>query len=90
AKDRAVTIATLPRYFGRRSDKKLATEMLEQALSEYLTNPGTGAAAWSALGRMRLENEDSAGALEAARRGQAIDARAEGPALLALAMMSPQ
>lgn len=90
AKDRAVTIATLPRYFVRSSDKKLATEMLEQALSEYLTNPGTGAAAWSALGRMRLENEDSAGALEAARRGQAIDARAEGPALLALAMMSPQ
>jgi tetratricopeptide (TPR) repeat protein len=90
AKDRALTIVTLPRYFARSSDKKLATEMLEQALAEHLGNPGTGAAAWSAVGRMRLENEDSAGALEAARRGQTLDARAEGPALLALALMSPQ
>ncbi|MDE2616069.1 MAG: tetratricopeptide repeat protein [Burkholderiales bacterium] len=90
AKDRTLTITTLPRYFARSSDKKLATEMLEQALAEYLTNPGTGAAAWSAVGRMRLENQDSAGALEAARRGQAMDARTEGPALLALALMSPQ
>ncbi len=90
AKDRALTITMLPRYFARSSDKKLATEMLEQALAEYLTNPGTGPAAWSAVGRMRLENEDGAGALEAARRGQALDARAEGPALLALALMSPQ
>ena len=90
AKDRALTIVTLPRYFARSSDKKLATEMLEQALAEHLGNPGTGPAAWSAVGRMRLENEDSAGALEAARRGQTLDARAEGPALLALALMSPQ
>ncbi len=50
----------------------------------------TGAAAWSAVGRMRLDGGDNAGALEAARRGQALDARAEGPALLALSLMSPQ
>ncbi|MEK9804586.1 MAG: tetratricopeptide repeat protein, partial [Curvibacter sp.] len=31
-----------------------------------------------------------AGALEAARRGQGLDARAEGPVLLALTLMSPQ
>lgn len=90
AKERALTITTLPRYFARSSDKKLATEMLEQALAEYLGNGSTGAAAWSAVGRMRLESGDSAGALEAARRGQSQDARAEGPVLLALALMSPQ
>jgi tetratricopeptide (TPR) repeat protein len=90
AKERALTITTLPRYFARSSDKKLATEMLEQALADHLGNSGTGAAAWSSVGRMRLESGDNAGALEAARRGQAQDARAEGPVLLALALMSPQ
>lgn len=90
AKDRVLTITLLPRYFARSSDKKVAAEMLEQAVAEHLGNPGTGPAAWSAVGRMRLENEDGAGALEAARRGQALDARAEGPVLLALALMSPQ
>lgn len=90
AKERALTITTLPRYFARSSDKKLATEMLEQALAEHLGNSSTGAAAWSAVGRMRLESGDNAGALEAAKRGQSQDARAEGPALLALALMSPQ
>ncbi len=90
AKERALTILTLPRYFARSSDKKLATEMLEQALAEHLGNSSTGAAAWSAVGRMRLESGDNAGALEAARRGQSQDARAEGPVLLALALMSPQ
>ena len=89
-KERSLTILTLPRYFARSSDKKLATEMLEQALAEHLGNSSTGAAAWSAVGRMRMESGDNAGALEAARRGQAQDVRAEGPVLLALGLMSPQ
>jgi tetratricopeptide (TPR) repeat protein len=89
-KERNLTIATLPAYFTRSSDKKLATEMLEQALAEHLNNSVSGGAAWSAVGRMRLETGDAAGALEAARRGQALDARAEGPVLLALGLMSPQ
>lgn len=89
-KDRALAMIMLPRYFARSGDKKLAAEMLEQALAEHLGSTTTGAAAWSSVGRMRLEAGDIAGALEAARRGQALDARAEGPALLALALMSPQ
>lgn len=95
AKDRALTITLLPRYFARASDKKAAAEVLEQALAEHLnqgannTNSANGAAAWTAVGRLRLEAGDSAGALEAARRGQALDARADGPVLLALALMAP-
>lgn len=91
SKERALTIIALPRYFARSSDKKLAAEMLEQALAEHLgSSNGMGAAAWSAVGRMRMESGDNTGALEAARRGHLQDARAEGPALLALALMSPQ
>lgn len=88
-KERALTITMLPRYFARSSDKRQAAEVLEQALAEHLDSPATGAPAWSAVGRLRLEAGDTPGALEAARRGQAQDAKAEGPVLLALAMMAP-
>lgn len=90
SRERNLTIATLPAYFVRSSDKKLAAEVLEQALEESLRNTTQGPSAWSAVGRMRLEAGDSSGALEAARRGQALDSRAEGPVLLALGLMSPQ
>lgn len=89
AKERAAAISQLPRFFARSSDKKLAASVVEQALSDQLGNPATGVAAWTAIGRLRLEAGDVNGALEAARRGQAMEPRAEGPALLALALMSP-
>ncbi|MFO0490477.1 MAG: tetratricopeptide repeat protein [Curvibacter sp.] len=89
-RERSLTILTLPAYFSRSTDKKLAATVLEQALEEWLRNPVLGAVAWASVGRMRLEAGDTAGALEAARRGQAIDARAEAPVLLALGLMSPR
>lgn len=89
ARERALAITMLPRFFARSSDKKQAAEVLEQALAEHLGSTATAGAAWSAVGRMRLEAGDAGGALEAAQRGQAQDPRAEGPVLLALALMSP-
>ncbi len=86
-KDRAAAILGMPRYFARASDKKLAAAMVEQALAAYLNPPALAAASWTTIGRMRLEALDNNGAMEAARRGQAMDARADGPALLALALM---
>lgn len=86
-KDRAAAIAAIPRYFARVTDKKLAVQVVEQALADHLGQRATGAAAWTAIGRLRLEAGDAAAALDAARRGQASDPRAEGPALLALALM---
>lgn len=88
AKDRAAAISAIPRYFARVGDKKLAATTVEQALAAYLVTPVPGVAAWTSIGRLRLEAGDSAGALDAARRGQALDARAEGPAILALSMMN--
>ncbi|MBI5278555.1 MAG: tetratricopeptide repeat protein [Burkholderiales bacterium] len=90
AKDRLAAIASVPRLFARASDKKLAASVVEQALTEHLANPATGAAAWTTVGRMRLAAADTAGALEAARRGQAANGRAEGPVLLALDIMDPK
>jgi tetratricopeptide (TPR) repeat protein len=92
-KEQASVIATLARYFARASDKKLATRTVEQALTDYLGSPTLGAPAWTTIGRMRLETGDSTAALDAARKGQALDAKDEGPVLLALTVMnrsSPQ
>lgn len=87
-KDRAIAIAALPRYFARATDKKLAVAMVEQALTDYLTLPDAGVAAWSVIGRMRFAAGEANRAMEAVRKAQAIDAKAQAPALLALSMMS--
>jgi tetratricopeptide (TPR) repeat protein len=88
APERVAAINLLPGYFARASDKKLAAQVLEQALADQLDQPATGAAAWTSIGRLRLIAGDVPGTLEAARRGNAVDAKAEGPALLALALTS--
>ena len=88
--ERAAVLAGIPRLFARVSDKKLAASVVEQALAGYLAVPALGPAVWTSIGRMRLAAGDSAGALEAARRGQEMNPAAEGPALLALEMMDPK
>jgi tetratricopeptide (TPR) repeat protein len=86
-KERNAALGAVPRIYSRVTDKKLAANVVEQALADYLAQPQTGAAAWTAVGRLRLAASDTAGALEAARRGQAANPQAEGPALLALELM---
>ena len=86
-KERNAALGAVPRIYSRVSDKKLAAKVVEQALADYLARPATGAAAWTAVGRLRLAASDNAGALEAARRGQAANPLAEGPALVALELM---
>ena len=86
--ERPQTFAAVPRLYARAGDKKLAANLVEQALAPYFTQPGTAAPAWAMAGRLRLAAGDTAGALEAARRGQAADAQAEGPVLVALELMN--
>jgi tetratricopeptide (TPR) repeat protein len=88
AAQRAATIAALPRYFAYATDKKLVEATVERALADDLTGPATGAAAWSAVGRLRLDAGNVDGAIEAARRAQAIDVKSEPAARLALSLMS--
>ena len=88
--DRPGVVAAIPRLYARVSDKKLAASVVEQALAEQLATPALSVSAWTAIGRMRLAAADTTGALEAARRGQAINPRAEGPVLLALELVDPK
>ena len=88
--ERSRAISAIARAYARVSDKKLAASVVEDALSAYVVNPTTSAAAWTAVGRMRLAAGDAPGALEAVRKGQTVDVQAEGPALVALEIMSPK
>ena len=85
--DRSRAISAIPRAYSRVSDKKLASSVIESALSSYVINPATAAAAWTTVGRMRLAAGDAPGALEAVQKGQGADIKAEGPALVALELL---
>lgn len=87
--ERDATLNRIPQHYARVSDKKRATAVVQQALENYLSkNSTTGAIAWTSLGRLRLAGEDTSGAIEAVKKGQAADIKAQGPTLLALELMS--
>ena len=90
--DRPGVLAGIPRLYARVSDKKLAASVVEQVLADQLTAPApaVSSAAWTSIGRMRLAAGDPPGAIDAAKRAQAINPAAEGPALLALELMDPK
>jgi tetratricopeptide (TPR) repeat protein len=85
--ERVAVINAVPQAYARASDKKLAAATVEGALADYLKPPATASAAWTSVARMRSAAGDLAGALQAAQRGQSADARAEGPAIMALELM---
>ena len=88
--ERVAVLTGIPRAYARVTDKKLASTVVEAALADYLNNLATTGVAWTTVGRMRLAAGDNAGAFEAASRGQAADASAEGPVLVALELMDPK
>lgn len=77
----------IPQMFGRVSDKAAAAKAVQEALRTEMSNPSTGAAAWIALGRMRLAANDRTGSLESLAKAQAIDPNYEGLARLALELL---
>ena len=90
--ERVSVLASIPRAYARATDKTTAGTVVEAALASYLNNPASpdaASAAWTTVSRMRLAAGNPRGALEAAQRGQAANATAEGPALVALELMEP-
>lgn len=82
--ERNAAILAVPRVFARVLDKKAAAQVVEQALEGFASDKTTGASAWTSIGRMRQMAGDTAGALDAASRGQQIEPGAQGPVILAL------
>ncbi|MEN9618347.1 MAG: hypothetical protein RL406_584 [Pseudomonadota bacterium] len=86
--ERDAIINLIPRHYARVTDKKRAANIVQQALEPYLNKSNTtGAVAWTSLGRMRLASNEMISALDAAKKGQAADSKAQGPTLLAMELM---
>lgn len=88
--ERQRAISALPRIFSRSSEKKLALKVVEQALAPELNKPTTGPGAWTTIGLMRLAANDGAAALEAARRGAALNPKSIELIYLALNLPAAQ
>ena len=89
AKERRDFIWSLPPVFERVGSRQLAAVVFQKALAGWVNDPGVGATAWAASGRLWLAAADKTRALEAAAKGLAADSRSEHSALLALSMMDP-
>ncbi len=90
--ERVTVLASIPRAYARATDKAAVGTVVEEALASYINNPvnpDAASAAWTTVSRVRLAAGNSRGALEAAQRGQAANATAEGPVLVALELMDP-
>ncbi|OYT90297.1 MAG: hypothetical protein CFE43_19065 [Burkholderiales bacterium PBB3] len=87
AADKFATIEALPRYFARATDRRLAATSVEQVLVTEVSDPVAGPLAWAVIGQMRLQANDAAGALGAAKRGIALNPQSAAPATLALALL---
>ena len=84
AEERNMALANLHRHLAQVSDKKRAVSILEQAIAPYLQTSTTAAAAWTSVGRVRLNAGDTTGALDAAQKAYQAEPSAMGPGLLAL------
>lgn len=87
AAERNALIAGLPRFFERTSNRSAIAPLLESTLQPYIANPETRTAALVALGRTWIGADDNDRALDYAQRAHAQDPNAEGPVLLALAVL---
>lgn len=87
AASRNDAINAIPQTFARASDKSQALAAVKDGLTPFMNQPAHGASAWTTLGRMELLNERPAAAVDAARRGHAIDPASPYPALLAVELL---
>lgn len=81
-------VTALPALYQRVADKSGAAQAVERALTRAIETPELAAAAWTTIGRMRLQAGDQSGALSAARLGQNAETNSEWPALLALQLFA--
>lgn len=87
AGERVDFITAIPTLYQRVPDRAEAVRTVEAALHGAFAVPALAPAAWTTVGRMRLQAGDKNGALSAATLAQAADARSEWPALLALQLL---
>lgn len=86
--ERAQALTNIPGLYARISDKKLAAQVVEQAVAPYQARPDTAALAWTVVGQMHLVAGDLEVAYQAAQRGLALDTQSPAPVWLGLELMA--
>lgn len=81
-------ITALPALYQRAADPAQTARLVETALHDAIQTPALAPAAWTAIGRLRLQAGDNSGALAAVALGQAAGAASEWPARLALQLLT--
>ncbi|MDO5289257.1 MAG: tetratricopeptide repeat protein [Pseudomonadota bacterium] len=82
--DKVPFITALPALFQRVPNKAEAAHAVERGLSAALQDKSLAPAAWTSVGRLRLQAGDKPGALAAATLGHTAAPESEWPILLAL------
>lgn len=85
--EKSAVIAAIPRSYLQTANVPEAASVVEQAMLPYTKQAKTSAAAWTAIGRMRLGTNRLGSALNAAQLAQTSDPSAPGAAFLALELM---
>jgi len=85
--ERGGLLGSFPSLFSRASDKKLAAQVMEQALVNALADAKTAASAWTSVAQMRAGASDFPAALDAIGRAQAVNAQHVPAALTAVDLM---
>ncbi|MCL1961948.1 MAG: tetratricopeptide repeat protein [Desulfovibrionaceae bacterium] len=81
-------IIALPALYQRAPDKAQTARIVEAALLNAIKDPALAPAAWTSIGRLRLQAGDKTGALSAATLGQTSGSPSQWPALLALNLLA--
>lgn len=77
----------IAQLYSRVSDKKLAADIVEQAMGPDLVHPVTGAAAWATVGHLRVIAGQTPQAFDAAKKGNALAPNNGATALLAMELL---
>ena len=84
---RTATYLAITQLYNSASDKSLAADVVEQALSIDLKDPKNGPTAWAAIGHMRLMADQKPAALQALQNGESLSPSSGATALLAMELL---
>ena len=87
AANRSATYLAITQLYNNASDKPLAADVVEQALTVDLKDPKNGPMAWAAIGHMRLVANQKAAALQALQNGESLSPNSGATALLAMELL---
>ena len=87
AEEKQGAIISIPRVFGRVTDKALAARVVEKSLARSLQQKNLQATAWTTIGRMHRDAQQWPQAIQAALQGHASDPQAQGPLILGLTLL---